>query len=39
MYNSIEEDAKITTIERHILEQQHYYPQATGVLTNHCVVG
>lgn len=34
MYNSIEEDAKITTIERHILEQQHYYPEATGTLTN-----
>lgn len=34
MYKSIKEDAKITTIERQILEQQHYYPEATGVLTN-----
>jgi fructose-1,6-bisphosphatase I len=34
MYNSIEEDAKITTIERHILDQQLTYPEATGVLTN-----
>ncbi len=25
---------KITTIERHILEEQRFFPQATGVLTN-----
>jgi hypothetical protein len=23
----------ITTIERHILEEQHHFPEATGVLT------
>ncbi len=34
MYNSIETHARITTIEGHILDQQHYYPEATGVLTN-----
>ena len=26
--------AKLITIERHILEQQQYYPAATGAFTN-----
>ncbi len=28
------EHGKIVTIERHILEEQRFYPEATGVLTN-----
>ena len=30
---SIDQD-KINTIERHILEEQHSHPEATGVLTS-----
>jgi fructose-1,6-bisphosphatase I len=30
----IELDGVITTIERHILEQQQFFPEATGALTN-----
>ena len=28
-----EDPYAITTIERHILEEQHHFPEATGVLT------
>lgn len=33
MINSASEPNQITTIERHILEEQHHHPEATGVLT------
>lgn len=34
MSNSEQEHTKIITIERHILDKQRNYPEATGVLTN-----
>ncbi len=33
MYNPTFDHSKIITIERHILEEQKYHPEATGVLT------
>jgi fructose-1,6-bisphosphatase I len=33
MYPKSEDPAQITTIERHILEEQRQFPEATGVLT------
>lgn len=32
--SALDYDGIITTIERHILEEQQYHPEATGVLTN-----
>jgi fructose-1,6-bisphosphatase I len=34
MLNRPLDHTKIITIERHILEEQHSHPEATGVLTN-----
>ena len=34
MTNSPLDHNKILTIERHILEEQKFHPQATGMLTN-----
>ena len=32
--STLDFDGIITTIERHILEEQQFHPEATGVLTN-----
>ena len=34
MLNQSIDHARINTIERHILEEQHSHPEATGVLTS-----